>query len=96
LPAPQIVLHIAIPLSRLYKGSVRVVTRSSPNAVYDAQLASFSTTNLGPGRNKILLRGLSDGAFTGQAQSMVALYLDEVVPAKADRYSPPLPTRLGN
>jgi argininosuccinate synthase len=27
---------------RLYKGSVRVVTRSSPNAVYDAHLASFS------------------------------------------------------
>ena len=26
---------------RLYKGSVRVVTRSSPNAVYDAELASF-------------------------------------------------------
>jgi argininosuccinate synthase len=27
---------------RLYKGSVRVVTRSSPNAVYDAGLASFA------------------------------------------------------
>ncbi len=27
---------------RLYKGGVRVVTRSSPNAVYDADLASFS------------------------------------------------------
>jgi argininosuccinate synthase len=27
---------------RLYKGSVRVVTRSSPNAVYDAELATFS------------------------------------------------------
>ncbi|HET9593769.1 MAG TPA: argininosuccinate synthase [Solirubrobacterales bacterium] len=27
---------------RLYKGSVRVVTRSSPNAVYDAHLATFS------------------------------------------------------
>src|SRR6201747_1891253 len=26
---------------RLYKGSVRVVTRSSPNAVYDSELASF-------------------------------------------------------
>ena len=26
---------------RLYKGSARVVTRSSPNAVYDAQLATF-------------------------------------------------------
>jgi argininosuccinate synthase len=27
---------------RLYKGSVRVVTRSSPNAVYDADLSSFA------------------------------------------------------
>ncbi len=27
---------------KLYRGSVRVVTRSSPNAVYDASLASFS------------------------------------------------------
>ncbi len=27
---------------KLYKGSARVVTRSSPNAVYDAQLATFS------------------------------------------------------
>jgi argininosuccinate synthase len=27
---------------RLFKGSARVVTRSSPNAVYDAQLATFS------------------------------------------------------
>jgi len=27
---------------KLYKGSVRVITRSSPNAVYDAQLATFA------------------------------------------------------
>src|SRR5207237_10387672 len=27
---------------KLYKGSVRVVTRASPNAVYDASLASFA------------------------------------------------------
>ncbi len=27
---------------RLFKGSVRTITRSSPNAVYDAQLASFA------------------------------------------------------
>jgi argininosuccinate synthase len=27
---------------KLYKGSARVITRSSPNAVYDAQLATFS------------------------------------------------------
>ncbi|PZS12170.1 MAG: argininosuccinate synthase, partial [Solirubrobacterales bacterium] len=27
---------------KLYKGSARVVTRSSPNAIYDPQLASFA------------------------------------------------------
>jgi outer membrane receptor protein involved in Fe transport len=42
------------------------------------QVAGMTVTNLGPGRDKILLRGLSDGAFTGQTQSMVALYLDDV------------------
>ena len=30
---------------KLYKGGVRVVTRSSPNAVYDADLASFAESN---------------------------------------------------
>ena len=29
---------------KLYRGSVRVITRSSPNAVYDASLASFSAS----------------------------------------------------
>jgi iron complex outermembrane receptor protein len=42
------------------------------------QVAGMTVTNLGPGRDKILLRGLSDGAFTGQTQSMVSLYLDDV------------------
>lgn len=41
------------------------------------QVAGLTVTNLGPGRDKVLLRGLSDGAFTGQAQTMVSLYLDE-------------------
>lgn len=40
-------------------------------------IAGMTTTNLGPGRNKIFLRGLSDGAFTGATQSTVALYLDD-------------------
>ena len=29
---------------KLYKGSARVVTRASPNAVYDASLASFAAS----------------------------------------------------
>ena len=43
-----------------------------------AQMAGVLTTNLGPGRNKILLRGLSDGVFTGRARSTVATYLDDI------------------
>ena len=42
------------------------------------QAAGVITTNLGPGRDKILLRGLSDGAFTGRTRSTVGTYLDDV------------------
>ena len=40
-------------------------------------MVGVTTTNLGPGRDKILLRGLSDGAFTGRTQSTVGIYLDD-------------------
>ena len=43
-----------------------------------SQLVSVAETNLGPGRNKIFIRGLSDGTFTGKTQSTVGLYLDDV------------------
>ena len=43
-----------------------------------ALVAGMTVTNLGSGRNKILLRGMSDGAFTGQTQSTVGLYLNRV------------------
>jgi outer membrane receptor protein involved in Fe transport len=42
------------------------------------QTAGFITTNLGAARNKIMLRGLSDGAFTGRTQQTVGTYLDNV------------------
>jgi iron complex outermembrane receptor protein len=42
------------------------------------QLAGVLATNLGPGRNKLLLRGLSDGAYTGRARSTVVTYLDDI------------------
>ncbi|MDI1365974.1 MAG: TonB-dependent receptor, partial [bacterium] len=38
---------------------------------------SMTVTNLGTGRDKIMLRGLSDGPLTGRTQSMVGLYLDD-------------------
>lgn len=40
-------------------------------------IVGMAATNLGPGRNKILLRGLSDGVFPGEATATVALYLDD-------------------
>lgn len=42
------------------------------------QVAGLTVTNLGAGRDKILLRGQSDGAFTGSTQSTVPIYLDDV------------------
>jgi iron complex outermembrane receptor protein len=47
------------------------------SAVAD-QVAGMTVTNFGPGRDKILLRGMSDGAFTGLTQSTVGLYVDHV------------------
>lgn len=41
-----------------------------------ALVAGMTVTNLGSGRNKIFLRGMSDGAFTGQTQSTVGIYFN--------------------
>lgn len=35
------------------------------------------TTNLGPGRDRVFLRGVADSAFNGSTQSTVNLYLDD-------------------
>ncbi|MBS0359965.1 MAG: TonB-dependent receptor plug domain-containing protein, partial [Proteobacteria bacterium] len=43
-----------------------------------SQMVSVAVTNLGSGRDKIFVRGLSDGSFTGKTQSTVGLYLDDV------------------
>jgi iron complex outermembrane receptor protein len=39
-------------------------------------VAGLSMTDLGPGRDKLFLRGLSDGPLTGETQSTVGVYLD--------------------
>ncbi len=40
------------------------------------QMVGVTMTNLGAGRDKIMLRGLSDGAFTGRTRSTVGTFLD--------------------
>jgi outer membrane receptor protein involved in Fe transport len=42
-----------------------------------AQVAGLTATNLGPGEDKLFVRGLSDSALPGLSESMVGLYLDE-------------------
>ncbi|MBS0332483.1 MAG: TonB-dependent receptor [Proteobacteria bacterium] len=43
-----------------------------------AELGGMLSTNLGPGRDKLLLRGISDGAYTGRTRQMVATYIDNL------------------
>ncbi len=42
-----------------------------------ARVPGMTVTNLGPGRDKVLLRGVSDSILTGRTQSTVGLYLDD-------------------
>ncbi|RZM37619.1 MAG: TonB-dependent receptor [Sphingomonas sp.] len=35
------------------------------------------STNLGPGRDRVFLRGVADSAFNGTSQSLVSLYIDD-------------------
>ncbi len=53
-------------------------TRTDDLTSLPSLVAGMTVTNLGPGRDKVHLRGLSDGAFTGMTQSTVGLYVDEV------------------
>jgi outer membrane receptor protein involved in Fe transport len=54
-----------------------LATRATDVGQTTGQLAGVLTTNLGPGRDKLLIRGLSDGSFTGRARSTVSTYLDD-------------------
>ena len=57
---------------KLYKGHARVVTRCSPNAVYDASLASFSQSgglfsqSASPGLHRAVVAAVAHGVATAQ------------------------------
>lgn len=53
-------------------------SRVTDTAQLASQMAGVTVTNLGAGRDKILIRGLSDGPLTGRTQSTVGIYLDNV------------------
>jgi outer membrane receptor protein involved in Fe transport len=43
-----------------------------------AQLPVIASTHLGPGRDKLYIRGVADSSFNGPSQSIVGLYLGDV------------------
>jgi iron complex outermembrane recepter protein len=72
------------PLSR-YPGTARVEQIGAPGlnaergtAALVGRLPELSSTNLGPGRNKLFIRGISDSSFSGPTQSTVGLYLGDM------------------
>ncbi len=60
-----------------------------------SSVSGLARTNLGMGRDKLLLRGISDGALTGRAQSTVGIYLNglRLTYAAPDPDLPPLAGR---
>ncbi len=68
-----------------YPGTARVehigaigLTNESGTAALVGRLPELNSTNLGPGRNKIFIRGVADSSFSGPTQSTVGLYLGEL------------------
>jgi iron complex outermembrane recepter protein len=49
----------------------------SDTALVAAQSEGLAMTGLGPGRNRLFLRGVADSPFNGESQSTVAVVLDE-------------------
>ncbi len=68
-----------------YPGTAHVVDVGSVGlsenrgaAAFVARIPSLASTNLGPGRNKLFVRGIADSSFTGPTQSTVGLYLGDL------------------
>lgn len=68
---------VPIAISVIRPGMMDAMT--AHRGVHDllASVEGAFTTNLGPGRDRIFLRGVADSAFNGSTQSTVNLYLDE-------------------
>lgn len=88
-PAPADIVVTAskqrVPLLR-YPGSLTIVpgTGRRSNAGFAdvsdlaGQLPILQSTQLGPGRNKVFIRGIADSSFNGTTQSTASVYLDDV------------------
>lgn len=69
--------ELAVAVTAIPRASIEA-TGAADAGEAASQFAGVQATNLGPGRNKLLLRGLSDGAYSGRTRSTVATYLDDI------------------
>ncbi|HEX7885243.1 MAG TPA: TonB-dependent receptor, partial [Phenylobacterium sp.] len=69
--------ELAVAVTAIPRGAAQA-TGATDAGEAASQFAGVLATNLGPGRNKLLLRGLSDGAYSGRTRSTVATYLDDI------------------
>jgi iron complex outermembrane recepter protein len=86
-PSPEIIITASKQQQSLdnYSGSVFVekiggvgVSENLGTAAFIARIPTLTSTNLGPGRNKIFIRGIADSSFSGPTQSTVGLYLGDL------------------
>ncbi len=83
-PAPEIIVTATKQQFGLdgYPGTASIaeigeagLSERQATAAFVARMATLSSTNLGPGRNKLFVRGIADSSFSGPTQSTVGLYL---------------------
>jgi outer membrane receptor protein involved in Fe transport len=89
-PAPETVETIVVSATKraeiagrapysllIVKGDALRDAGASVPADVTREAAGFSASSPDVGQDKLFIRGLSDGAFTGRSQTVVGLYLDE-------------------
>ena len=72
-------------LLSVYPGGVEIVDGDDPELAYAlrgsealvARLPGLASTHLGPGRNKLFIRGIADSSFSGPTQATAGQYLGE-------------------
>lgn len=68
-----------------YAGTAHIETvggigigESQGTAAFVGRIPTLTSTNLGPGRNKLFVRGIADSSFSGPTQSTVGIYLGDL------------------
>lgn len=74
---PVELLSLAAAVSVVGVARMQMVGTQSASATIASDVDGLSLTSLGPGRNRMFLRGVADSAFSGESQSTVAVVLDE-------------------